>query len=80
MFIYDDDNETAVNTDRIRALYIERIGHGQAITKADHDRMDSFRLKAFMGGRVSVIITEVTGLENRPKLVDRMHQITDCMQ
>lgn len=80
MFIYDDDNETAVNTDRIRALFIDRIEHGKANTQEEHDRMDTFQLRAFMGGRVTVILNEVTGLENRPKLIDRMHQITDCIQ
>ena len=80
MFIYDDDNETAVNTDRIRALYIDRIEHGKAITKQEHEQMDTFQLKAYLGSRCVVVLNEVTGLENRPKLIDRMHQITDCMQ
>lgn len=77
MFVYDDDGQTAINTDRIRVMYIDRSESPTAKTEAEHDRMDTFRLKAFMGNRVSVILTEVIGKDNVHILIERMHQITD---
>lgn len=76
MFIYDDSRLTAVNKDRIRALYIDRVESAKAYSQEDHDRMDVFYLRAFLGGRASVILSEVVGVENIPKLKERMNQIT----
>ena len=77
MFVYDDDGQTAINTDRIRVMYIDRSESPTAKTEEEHDLKDTFRLKAFMGNRVSVILTEVIGKGNVHILIERMHQITD---
>ena len=76
MFIYSDDN-IAVNTDHIRALYIDRLENPKARMEEDHDKMDVFQLKAALGSRINVILSEARGIENRPKLEARMKEITD---
>ena len=76
MFIYSDDN-IAVNTDHIRALYIDCLENPKARTEEDHDKMDVFQLKAALGSRINVILSEVRGTENKPKLEARMKEISD---
>ena len=77
MFIYDDDGQTAVNAGRIRLLYIDRIKNPVARTDEEHDKLDAFQLKAYVGDKVTAIISEVTGKDDVRHLIDRMHQITD---
>lgn len=77
MFVYDYTGEVSVNVNRIRAFYIDRMDCLDAVTKEEHDMMDTFRLKAFCGGRFTIILEQVTGKHNIPVLVERMHQITD---
>ena len=33
MFIYDQTGQVAINVNRIRALYIDKVEHGEAHTK-----------------------------------------------
>ena len=77
MFIYDDHGLTTVNTSKIRVLYIDRIESATAHTAEEHDKQDVFKLKAYVGGRFTVILAEVTGKHNIPVLTAKMHQITD---
>lgn len=77
MFIYDDHGLTTVNTSKIRVLYIDRIESATAHTAEEHDEQDVFKLKAYVGGRFTVILSEVTGKHNVPSLIEKMHRITD---
>ena len=76
MFIYDDHGLTTVNTSKIRVLYIDRIESATAHTAEEHDKYDVFKLKANVG-KITVILSEVTGKHNVPVLTEKMHQITD---
>ena len=76
MFTYSDDG-IAINIKQIRAMYIDRVEASQAFSKEEHNIMDLFQLKAYMGSRIVVTISEVTGIENRPKLEARMRHITN---
>lgn len=77
MFIYDDYGLSAINKNKIRALYIDRIESATAQTAEDHDKRDAFRLKAYLGGRFTVTLAETIGKHNLPVLIKKMHQITD---
>lgn len=77
MFIYDNHGLTTVNTNKIRVLYIDRIESATAHTAEEHDKQDVFKLKAYVGGRFTVILEEVTGKHNISVLIEKMHRITD---